>query len=75
MGDKAREVEITDLSVGPVLCWPPVPPQLLPELCRDFSISDGIKNMDAGDLVTLVGTHLIDKWAGLIQIYTDAPRI
>ncbi len=53
---------------GPAVCWPPVPPWLLPEPNVDLSILDQIKKKDADDPVTLVCDHLKEKWADYMLI-------
>ena len=74
MGERAREVGVKDLLMGPAVCWPPVPPCLLPEPDVDLSILDQIKKKDADDPVTLVNNYLKGKWANYIQIYTDGSK-
>ena len=74
IGERAWKVGVKDLLMGPAVCWPPVPPWLLPEPDVDLSKLDQIKKKDAGDPVTLVNNYLKGKWADYIQIYTDGSK-
>ncbi len=58
MGERAREMGVKDKSMDPVVCWPPVPPRLLPEPDVDFSILDRLKKKDAGEPESLVSGYL-----------------
>uniref|UniRef100_A0A667ZNI8 RNase H type-1 domain-containing protein n=1 Tax=Myripristis murdjan TaxID=586833 RepID=A0A667ZNI8_9TELE len=71
--EKAAEIGICNMKVGPTICWPEIPQWLWPEPEVDLSIKNKI-NERRGDAPKIVQEHQYEIWGDSVYIYTDGSK-
>lgn len=75
VGQKADEVHISKVKMGPVVCWSPITHWLIPQPEVELDILTMIRDETLGDRAEGVSQHQKEVWGGSrLQIYSDGSK-